>query len=49
MQVTLQKGEQYLLNRHIKHLLPMKYNNGGAAHFPLSNNAVAALVSKQLV
>ena len=37
------------MNRQIKKLLPTKYINGGADTFHLSNQAVAALVSKKLV
>ena len=49
MQVILDRGEQDLMNRQIKQLLPTKYINGGADTFHLSNQAVAARVSKKLV
>ena len=49
MQVTLEKVEQDLFNRQIKHLLPTKNNNVDADSIGLSKNAVEALVSKKLV
>ena len=47
MQVTLEKGEQDLLIRQIKQILPTKYINGYVDALRLPNNAVAAL--KKLV